>query len=501
MPLGDLHGWNVMSLQSAEYADTGREPHWIRPHGEERSGQPLLSTLRAGAWFIVLSTLLSLVGLGFYLSRADDVYESSVDLLVTPTAGATTGIPEVTLLRASTDPVRNVETIARLVTAPDVIRRATRDLRLQRNPDSVGRSVHASPVAESDIVTVTASDSSPEGSQRLANAVARAAVTLRTDALHEQLDNVITRVVKRVTEVADPATKEMLTSRLADLQTFREMPDPTIRVATAAELPTSPVAPRRKLSFVIALIAGLLVGVGGVIAFQLLDPRIVDVEQLREWYRLPILAGPPRRGLRLPGLGARAVPNEYRNLRTTLLSEGGRGRAPCALLLAPSKAGARVSTLGLARSLAMGGDRILVCGIGNGAAADKGSPPGRHGALGDRAVQLAGEPEGVLLLPDGAGIDDLDAPAAARLIGEAEAIADWFLVATSSYDRSADSLALGHLAGFVIIVVRLASTRVAELRRLAELLSDHGIEPTGFVVLPSGSSDRWTTGRRPRFAG
>ena len=477
-----------MSLHSADYPDTRRDLHWIKSSGDERGGQPLLATLRAGAWFIVVTTVLSLVGLSFYLARATDVYESSADLLVTQAVGDNAGIPEVTLLRASTDPVRNVETVARLVTAPDVIRRATANAKLDRSPASVRRSIQASPVAESDIVTITASDPTPDGARRLANAVATAAVDLRTEALHNQLDDVIARMRQRAKEAADPATKEQLTSRVADLETFREMPDPTIRVATAAELPTSPIAPRRTLSFIIALMAGVLVGVGCVIAFQLLDPRIVSVDQLRERYILPILATPRRRRFGLLPSRAPIVPDDFRTLRSVLLGDEDRPRAVSGLLLARSEADAKWSTIGLARSLAVGGDDVLIARFDDRATDveldQETSTRKRKVGLRERAVQLPGEPPNMLVLREGVAGMSLDGPAAARLITEAEASADWFLVAVPSYERSADALPLGRRADYVLLVVRLASTRVADLQRLAESLSDQGIEPMGFVVLP-----------------
>jgi capsular polysaccharide biosynthesis protein len=480
-----------MALGTAEHADSGRELHWIRS-GSEGAATPLLATLRAGTWFIVLTLLLSLGGVALYLSRADDVYESSVDLLVTP-AGDDAGIPGVTLLRGSNDPTRNVETAARLVTAPDVIRRAVRDLRLDRSVESVRNSVSASPVAESDIVTVTAQASSPEEARALADAVSRSSVRQRTEALHAQLDDVIPRVRSRIEETADPATKEMLTARLADLQTLHEMPDPTIRVATAAELPRSSVSPRRRLSVVIAIIAGLLAGIGGVIAFQLIDPRILSEDQLRERYRLPILAaGRRRRWFR--GDHGHAAEDEFRTLRSALLARDGhadRLGGTCVMLLAPSRADARMSAMRLGRSLTIGGASVLVVGTdGRPATVDTEMSDlllDSSSVLREAAVTPAGEPEGLYVLFDsptqGALSDVLDGPTAEWLVAEADAAAEWLVAAAPGYERTADMLPLARRAGFVVLLIRYSATRVGELRRLADMLSDQGIEPAGFVIL------------------
>ena len=146
-------------------------------------------------------------------------------------------MPGVTLLRGSADPLRNIETVARLVTAPSVIRRMRADLGIRDTPAELRAATDAAPVAESDVVTVTARASTPERAQQLANGLSTAAVAERTEALHRQLDDVIPRVRARLEETPDRPTRETLASRLADLQTLREMPDPTLRVASPAERP------------------------------------------------------------------------------------------------------------------------------------------------------------------------------------------------------------------------------------------------------------------------
>ena len=108
-----------MRLETADFSNTPREQvDWIRPTVDEGGTQQLLAALRSGKWFIVLATLLSLWGLALYLWRAENVYESSTDLLITPALTGEAVIPGVTLLSASEDPTRNVETVARLVTGP-----------------------------------------------------------------------------------------------------------------------------------------------------------------------------------------------------------------------------------------------------------------------------------------------------------------------------------------------------------------------------------------------
>ena len=413
-----------MRLEAAELSNTQRtqrgQADWIRPTIDEGGTQQLLAALRSGAWFIALTTLLSIAGLALYLTRAETVYETSADLLVTPALTGEAGVPGVTLLRASPDPIRNVETVARLVTAPEVIRRVIRDLEVDRSPEEVRAAVAATPVAESDIVTITARDSNPRVAKALADGLGAAAVADRTDALHAQLDEVIPKVRARVAETVDPKTREVLASRLADLQTLREMPDPTVRTATQAELPTSPVAPRPMLSLIVAVIAGLLVGVGGVIALQLIDPRIVSDDQLRDRYRLPILARTRRARLSRGGINNAAV-RELQDARAAILRrESGAGRPAngwsCSSRLPPRTA--KRPAVNLAGSLAAAGRRVLLAEIDGGRpslARTLHETPGEgvmdvlrgQATVEEAAVPASGALDGISVLFDGSSGDRL----------------------------------------------------------------------------------------------
>ena len=385
------------------------------------------------------------------------------------------------------------------------MRRVVRDLRLDRSPAAVRASVEASPVAESDIVTITARDSDPRVAQAIANGVGVAAVKERTDALHEQLDDVIPRIRARVDETTDPATKEVLASRLADLQTLREMPDPTVRTATSAELPESPIAPRPMLSLVVALVAGLLVGVGGVVALQLLDPRIVSDDQLRDRYRLRILARLRRAKLARGGVDRGAV-REFRALRDAILA---RDHAPGAherivVMIAPSSAEAKASAVNLAGSLA-GTGRSVILAEADGGRPSLGVALGAHSEQGmvdvlrgKTSVEAAAAPapeglEGVALLLDGASGDRLsevlDTRTAHMLVEDAARVSDWMVVASPPYARAIDVLPLARLAGHVVLIVHSGVTRTSQLRRLTDLLGDNGVEPAGFMILGARDAD------------
>ncbi len=129
---------------------------------------------------------------------ADKVYEAETDLLVTPVSNddpVTQGLP---LIRESNDPTRDVETAARLVTGRNVAERVRRDQKLDESATDLAESVDAAPVAQSNIVAMTADGETPERARDVANGFARAVVAERTAELRRQIDRQLPRLRERV---------------------------------------------------------------------------------------------------------------------------------------------------------------------------------------------------------------------------------------------------------------------------------------------------------------
>jgi len=95
------------------------------------------------------------------------------------------------LIRESNDPTRDVQTAARLVTSVDVARKAVSKLDTERSPRSLLADVKAVPIAQSNLVAVTAKGATPESAQNLANVFGESVVEDRTEKLHAQLDDAI----------------------------------------------------------------------------------------------------------------------------------------------------------------------------------------------------------------------------------------------------------------------------------------------------------------------
>jgi polysaccharide biosynthesis transport protein len=463
-----------------------------------------------------------------YVSTAETVYEAEADLLVNPIGRDTEALVGLPLVRESSDPTRDVETVSRIVTSGAVARRAKEDLGTDRTPRGLLNHVKAEPVAQSNIVAITANASTAEEAQRLANAFGRAIVEERTEELHSQLDEVLNRLRGRRRETGDPdsAAREALELQINELETLRGGPDPTLRLQNTADLPSSPVAPRPVLSLVASLIVGLLLGVVGAFALELLDPRLRREEQVRRLLRLPVLARVPRESgrdktpLRPNRLSPGAI-EAYRTLRATMSVSRGGVSGPRSLLVTGASAseGKTTTAINLAASLALAGHRVILI------EADLRRPSiGR--ALGmepkhdlmdvilDEApleealeeVEGYGPNFSVLLARDpGEGgapfADGLFLPTARTLLERAKEHADFVLVDSPPLTEVIDGLALAEHADELLLVIRLGRSLQKRVIQLGELLAQHGIEPVGIAVVgvpPSESaSDYYVTAPRP----
>ncbi|MDQ4129814.1 MAG: Wzz/FepE/Etk N-terminal domain-containing protein, partial [Actinomycetota bacterium] len=269
---------------------------WRRPRVEESGVQRYLHTLRERSRMIVLVLMATTLAAVAYLAVAEKVYKAEADLLVTPVSNDDPALTGLGLIRESSDPTRDVETAARLVTTRDVAERARRQLGIQESARSLLRKVEAAPVAQSNIVAITAKASSAERARDIANAFATAVVAERTAELRRQLDRQIPALRARIArgEGGEATGRESLQSQLAELESLRAGGDPTLRVETRAAAPPSPSSPRPVLTIAAGIIAGLILGVGGAFAITAIDPRLRREDQLRELFSLPVLARIPR---------------------------------------------------------------------------------------------------------------------------------------------------------------------------------------------------------------
>jgi succinoglycan biosynthesis transport protein ExoP len=508
----------------------GRGADWLGPGEEESSLKLYFETLRQRLW-IVVATVVITTGIAVaYVLTANKEYTAEADVLVTPissTSMPAIGLPG--LIPESSDPTRDVETASRLITNIEVAQRAKRELDSNESARTLLSKVSATPVASSNIVAVTATAGSATLARDTANAFAAQAAANLTAELHSAIDKALPSLKARLREGfagGSAADATSVSAAIASLETLRTVPSPSMSVQTKADAPSGPSSPRTRLSIAAGLIGGLVLGVGAAFAAQALDTRLRREQQLRQRYRLPILARIPvesrthtKRPLS-PSAVSPATSEAYRTLRGTLAARGRAAEGGSRVILvtgsSPSE-GKTTTAINLASSFAMAGQRVILM------EADL-----RRPAIGT-ALDLSGE-YGVasVLLEDvfldsalvpvptfdsnlrvllanysGGWISELFAlPTAGALLEEARGIADYVILDSPPLADVIDALPLAQHADDVLVVSRIGKTDLRKLAHLAELLADNEIKPDGFVLVgtPRPSRSAYAYYLAPRSA-
>jgi polysaccharide biosynthesis transport protein len=479
---------------------------WVVPGGEDQGLARYVAAVRQGIWIIVGALVACVAVAALYLAQADKVYEASADLLVTPVQDALVPVPGI--IQASSDPTRDVETVSRLVTAPSVALRVKRRLDLPQTVSGVAAKVSVQPLASSNIVSITAKGATPAQAASIANAFGTQFVADRTERLHQTLDQAIKQLTPEVSanSGSQTATANSPVEQLNYLRTLRRQNDPSVRLESRAEPPLSQSSPRPVLTLAAAIVGGLVIGLVGAFAVQLLDPRLRTEDQLRLRFRLPILARIPlekhrrkRRPL-LPSELSLGALDGYQALRaalTTSRRDSLSGRI--VLVTGPSPGdGKTTAAINLASTIAAAGKRVILIEADSrrpsiGKALEMRAEVGLASVitgrryLVDALLPVGGNDSKLRVLlnsPDEApAADVLSHLSVDTLLLQAQRLADWVIVDAPPLNHVAETVAIARAVDDVLIVVRLAKTNAQDLSELAELLDQQDIRPAGFVVL------------------
>jgi tyrosine-protein kinase len=483
---------------------------WLRPPSEREGLQRYVETLRERLWLVIVVVLITTGIAILYVLTATKMYTAESDLLITPVSGADPVLSSLGLISSSADPTRDVETASRFVTNVEVADAVAKKLGSSESGKDLLNKVTAVPVAGSNIVAVTATTSSPEQAKELADAFATEAVRERTDQMHAQIASQLERLKAQTGQ--ESATSELgpegaasIHGQIAELEVLSTAPDPTIRTQTHATVPSAPSSPKKTLSVIGGIFAGLILGVGAAFAAQALDPRLRREAQLRRRYKLPILARIPRENQTVnrplgPDRVSAVVSEGYRTLRSTLIGLE-RRRSGNVILVTGSSAseGKTTTALNLAASLTLAGKRVIliesdlrqpVLGKALGVNAEESGVVSvllENQTLEQALISSESySPNLQLLLADVSGgwIADLfSIPSAVKLVDDARNLADYVIIDSPPLNEVVDALPLARLSDAVILVARLGVTKLDKLGQLAELLNENGVVPTGFTLV------------------
>jgi polysaccharide biosynthesis transport protein len=498
-----------------------QEADWIGDAAESHGLSFYLDLLRARLWLVVLIVAITVGTAAFYLVRADKVYEAHADVLVTPIPSSNQDLLGLGLFFESGDPTRDAETIAGLITTTPVAERARSALGARESPTTLLGHVSALPVAGSSIVSVSAQANDPQRATALANAFATGAIAVRTDRLRDILDTVIPQVRRQLADVpaSEPTTRDALSSKIRTLEGLRLLGDPSISLEAEATPPKHPIAPRPVLTIGASLLGAFVLAFGIILGAHFVNPRIEREEDLRR-YRIPVIGRIPREGWRRrrgplfrstrddswhvhdrppihPKEMSHPTADAFHRLASSLAARTGeRERALFVTSPGPND-GKTTTSLNLAAALAAFNQRVVVVdGDARRPAIAKALGVAPETGIGDvvtgrvsvadalvEADGLFGRIQVLTYEADDVAPIPVSAEAADSLTREVLQRGAWLVADGPALSYGPDSLPLAKRVASVLIVVRLRWTRLRDVADLAELLSQQGIVPRGFIIV------------------
>jgi polysaccharide biosynthesis transport protein len=438
---------------------------------------------------------------------APSSYEATAKLLIGQRAqvdallGATDYTP---------DPERDVNTNLELITLEPVAERASAELDLGLPAAALTSKVRTEIAGNSNVVSITASDPSPETAARIANAFADAYRDFRTRSARASIEDAVASAERRAAALLPGAERAALTEELRRLQAAAAFQTGGVQIVRRAT-PASAVASGGMMSS--AIVAGFLGVVLAAVAVVLLartDKRVRGEADLEDVAGCPVLATVSDSPASGGSTGARdafatlALSLSLRGLRARGSVRARRnGHAARVLLLVSSgpAEGTADVTLGLALALRDMGETAIAIdadlrGPGFAEQLRLGPVAGLAGILSgastldDELVELAGAPGGTpaaWAVPTGSALGlpqpMLAGPAMRAVVSQARARAAVVILAGAPAARFGDSFALTPLADEVVLVARIDTTRRDEVARVAGELKELERPPLGAVAV------------------
>ena len=285
-----------------------------------------------------------------------------------------------------------------------------------------------------------------------------------------------------------------------------------VSVTRMPELPSAAASPDLRVWLALGLLAGLVLGLGAVAASAAFDDRIRDAGAIERIAEVPVVGSvkeePDGQGsLVLLDDPLSASAEDYRRIRTQLRTRWRDGEISSLVLSSAGPGDAQESiAANLAIALANGGQRValvdgkrgapsLTARFGLGSALGLSDVLVGNVALDEVVTRIPELP--LTMVPAGTPTPDpsdtLASPRMPAVIAELRRHADVALIDAPSLGSSADAAVLAAAASGLLLVVRLHSTRTAEIESAARSASGRLIG----VVVTQRPARRWL--RRAAF--
>lgn len=372
-------------------------------------------------------------------------------------------------------------------------------------PTEVSDKVEVNPEGESDLVSVDATDQSPELAAELANTFARQYIDFRRSSDRAKVRRAQALIDAQLQDLS-PAARgseigENLEQRRRQLEVLGALQTGNAELVQPAAAPTSPSSPQTERNVALGILLGLFLGLGLTLLREQLDRRVRDVEDVEELFAVPVLGTIPQSrvipelspGAELPPTGMEG--EAFRMLRANLrYFNVDRDVRTILITSAAPQDGKTTVSWNIALAEARAGDRVLLLEADlrrPAIAGNLGIPTPEEGL----SLVLAGASEAKDAIQNVHGVDVLPAgplpPNPAELI-ESQRMAELLAWAEREYDRViidtppaavvADALSLFNRVGGVVVVTRLQQSQHDAAVNLRDQLVNTGAPVLGIVV-------------------
>ncbi len=506
--------------------------------GEAVVGEPdlrsYMQVLWRRKWTIALSVILVTgAAMAFSFLQAKK-YTAIAEVLLQP---SNSGNPLLTANGGVSQDLTptDVQTEVQIMTSAPVEAAVSKTLGVYPAPK-----VSVTPVGQTNVVDIAATMTSGRQAARIANAYANSYIDFKRNAAlqsvvaaEQQIQARISDLDSQITALGSGASSSQrdallaqeatFKSQLAELQVNSSLLSGGAELITPALAPTSPSSPRPKRNVGVAVIVGLILGVGLAFLLEYLDDSVRSQEDmLRVASDLPVLALVPavegwkdRRSTMVVSLARPKSPaaEAYRSLRTSIqFMDINRPLRRLVLTSASATEGKTTTLTNLAVTLAEAGKRVIVVccdlrrpriheffGLSNETGFTSvllGTSP-LHGAL-----QPVEEVKNLTLLASGPVPPNpselLSSPRASELLDILATSYDMVLLDTPPVLPVTDAAVLSRHADGVAVVVSAGVTTRKQLGRAFEVLG-HVNAPIVGVIL-NGLTDQSSYGYSYRYS-
>jgi Mrp family chromosome partitioning ATPase/capsular polysaccharide biosynthesis protein len=525
-------GAGVAVPVSGSPADQSRDHRHAPPGEHNRSLRDYLAVVRRRKLAVIVAAVVVPLAAAAYSLHQQTLYSASSEVLLGRgnLAYALTGTTDPTVYL---EPDRIAQTQAELARVPAVAGKALAAAGVPGPAAALLSRSSVTPSQNADLLVFSVTDHDPAVAMRLATEYGKAFVSYR-----EQLDTASpararAEVAQRIRSLGSQggALYQSLVEKEQELATMEALQTANASLvdeATAAKQ----VQPRTTRNFVLALLFGLVLGIGAAFLWEALDTRVRTSDEISERLGLPLLARLPapskrlRQDDRLVMIDDPSSPEAeaFRMLRTNIeLVQLGEAAKTILVTSAVEREGKSTTAANLAVSLARAGKSVVLLDLDLRRPTvhrffELGQEPGlTQVVLGQVTIGQALVPVSIGTVDpvwDGRNLAQRNGsrlsgrlcvlpagtlpPNPGELAGSAilSSILDelsWrfdvIVVDSPPALRVGDALALSRSVDAVLLVTRAKVVRRPMLAELRRLLEHSGASPLGFVVTGSGSDD------------